>query len=304
VVSAQSTFRQQHCNNYQCNGVCVTNITMPCGQCIPCSPNASVMCVSAIVNCHLPENETIQEALYMTQNCTGEPYRTIKPDLYNPSASYCYKWQDFWVHNICPSEEEDLGIDLSRFVPKLLKDEPEKFKTASLAWSAIFEYKRFLAIKKTYLKIELSPSPLVDEVWHMHILDTKQYMKDCDKLFGFYLHHAPSFGTSKEEKSAMGSRYSKTLQVYESLFKEPASVKIWPRMKSASCGSCSTADKADCGSCSTVGAVAGCGTCSTVGEGAGCGTGCGTGEEPDCGTGCGTGGCGTCSSCFYPSCCA
>jgi len=253
VVSSQSTFRQQHCDTVDCNQVCVTNVTLPCGQCIPCNPAASTMCASAMVKCHAPENETIQEALYMTPNCSGDPYRTIKPDLYNPSGSYCYKWSDFWVHNVCPDANEEIAIDLSRFVPKLLKDEPEKFKKSEpLAWTALFEYKRFLTMRKHFPKIEIAPSPLVDEVWHMHILDTRQYMKDCDQLFGSYLHHAPSFGSSKQEKQEMGDRYTKTLQVYESLFKEPAPVLIWPRItSSASCGTCNTIACGACSSCST-----------------------------------------------------
>merc|ERR1712151_930213 len=37
-------------------------------------------------------------------------------------------------------------------------------------------------------------SKLVDIVWHEHIIDTKQYMIDCDRLFGRYLHHYPDFG--------------------------------------------------------------------------------------------------------------
>jgi hypothetical protein len=250
LVSSQTTFRQLHCDTAQCNGVCVTNVTLPCGQCIPCNPAAATMCLSAVVKCHQPVNETIQEALYMTQNCQGDPYRTIKPDLYNPSPSYCYKWSDFYVREVCPDAEEDIGIDLTRFVAKLLKDEKEKFKDSeTLVWSAIGEYKRFLRMKVAYPDMEISPSPLVDEVWHVHILDTRQYMKDCDKLFGFYLHHAPSFGNSQEEKKEMGDRYRKTLQVYESLFKEPAPVLLWPRIsENLSCGSCNTIA---CGSCGT-----------------------------------------------------
>ena len=28
----------------------------------------------------------------------------------------------------------------------------------------------------------------------MHILDTRKYAEDCDKLFGYFLHHFPYFG--------------------------------------------------------------------------------------------------------------
>jgi hypothetical protein len=197
------------------------------------------MCLSAMVLCHQPTSETIQEALYNTTDCQGEPYRTIHPDLYNPSPSYCFKWDDFWIHSICPDADE-LDLDLTRFVRKLLKDVPEKFTSEPIAWTAIFEYKRFLTMKKNFPKLELSPSPMVDEVWHLHILDTRQYMKDCDRIFGNYIHHSPSFGDSEEEKHHMGDRYEETLRIYEQLFKESPPEWIWPRIHSAGCGSCST----------------------------------------------------------------
>lgn len=37
-----------------------------------------------------------------------------------------------------------------------------------------------------------SPDPVVDIVWHTHILFTMKYHDDCDYLFGHYLHHQPN----------------------------------------------------------------------------------------------------------------
>jgi len=240
LAFSQTTFRQLHCNTENCNDVCVTNITLPCGKCIPCNPAASSMCLSAIVQCHQPKNDTIQEALYQTENCQGSPYRVIFPDLETPppdSPTYCFKWSDFWVHNACPdsgSQEPEFFsyLDFSRFVPKLLKDEPQSFPSAPVAWSAIVEYKRYLALKKAFPNLEISPSPLVDKVWHMHILDTRRYMKDCDYIFGSYVHHNPSFDPDEEEQVGMAERYGKTLEAYEKVFGKPAPLDIWPRIPS------------------------------------------------------------------------
>jgi hypothetical protein len=33
-----------------------------------------------------------------------------------------------------------------------------------------------------------------DMVWHSHILHTRQYAEDCEKLFGRFLHHTPETG--------------------------------------------------------------------------------------------------------------
>jgi hypothetical protein len=54
-------------------------------------------------------------------------------------------------------------------------------------------YRHFLFLCATYPKDRLAPSKDIDEFWHNHILDTKQYQKDCDDIFGHYLHHSPDF---------------------------------------------------------------------------------------------------------------
>lgn len=38
---------------------------------------------------------------------------------------------------------------------------------------------------------ELAPDPVTDIVWHTHILFTEKYHRDCDALFGEYIHHRP-----------------------------------------------------------------------------------------------------------------
>lgn len=35
------------------------------------------------------------------------------------------------------------------------------------------------------------PPMVVDVIWHTHILCTEKYFKDCENIFGFYLHHQP-----------------------------------------------------------------------------------------------------------------
>jgi len=73
------------------------------------------------------------------------------------------------------------------------------------AWSlqraekAVENYKRYMAITKALGGVQLVPNGDIDEIWHMHILDTRAYMRDCDALFGEYLHHYPYFGMLGEE---------------------------------------------------------------------------------------------------------
>lgn len=74
------------------------------------------------------------------------------------------------------------------------------------------EYRRFLLAlaRKRPEDIISPPSQEVDEFWHRHILDTRRYREDCEKVFGRYMDHTPGLGV--EEQSAADA---KRLQVYE-----------------------------------------------------------------------------------------
>lgn len=71
-----------------------------------------------------------------------------------------------------------------------------KVWSKSKAENAVQDYKKFLFIKKKYSDQfpKIPPSAEVDEIWHHHILDTRQYHKDCQAIFGEFLHHDPYFG--------------------------------------------------------------------------------------------------------------
>lgn len=62
---------------------------------------------------------------------------------------------------------------------------------------AIGEYREFLKELIPYMQddkrneVKPSPSMIVDIVWHTHILFTLKYHKDCDEIFGHYVHHQP-----------------------------------------------------------------------------------------------------------------
>lgn len=86
-------------------------------------------------------------------------------------------------------------IDLSNVRRKLLLDAPEgaglSEATADLA---ITWYRRYLKLHAKYGDRRLVPSHFIDAVWHLHILDTRAYARDCNAIFGEMLHHYPYFG--------------------------------------------------------------------------------------------------------------
>jgi hypothetical protein len=63
-------------------------------------------------------------------------------------------------------------------------------------------YRRYLALNVVYPDRKICPTGPIDEFWHAHILDTQAYERDCDYLFGHFLHHFPYFGMRGPEDYA------------------------------------------------------------------------------------------------------
>ena len=56
------------------------------------------------------------------------------------------------------------------------------------------QYKNYLLLQKKYgHEIPLPPSQCIDEAWHLHILDTRKYKKDCEDFLGRFLDHDPYY---------------------------------------------------------------------------------------------------------------
>lgn len=63
---------------------------------------------------------------------------------------------------------------------------------------AVQQYRNFLFLKRKYdHQYTLPPSVDIDEVWHAHILHTREYMNFCQHVFGHFVHHEPHV---KDEK--------------------------------------------------------------------------------------------------------
>ena len=81
------------------------------------------------------------------------------------------------------------------------------------------EYRRFLCLMKMYSEEDIAPLVDVDTFWHYHILDTMKYAADCERVFGYFLHHYPYVGMRGEEDEQFrldsGDRMR---ELYESTF--------------------------------------------------------------------------------------
>lgn len=85
--------------------------------------------------------------------------------------------------------------------------------------SAELEYRRFLTLKKLYPSIALVPSKQVDAIWHAHILDTRAYREDCQRIFGSFLDHYPYFGIyGQDDYQELKNAFAQTVELYEKHF--------------------------------------------------------------------------------------
>jgi len=115
------------------------------------------------------------------------------------------------------------NLDLERLRYKLLKDQPQRGWGGEKFDIALTEYKRFLILKVLHPEKSFAPTSLMDEIWHLHILDTKAYMRDCKSIFNKYFHHAPSFGqyNSEEQNSRLVNSRRNLEELYPEHFGEP-----------------------------------------------------------------------------------
>lgn len=113
------------------------------------------------------------------------------------------------------------ALDLTKATTRLMLPEPKgKGWTPEEAVVAVKWYKRFLALAAKYPERTLIPSVLVDEVWHQHVLDTRQYPEDCKAIFGEFLHHNPYFGSTEEGARLLDMAFAATNELYRIEFGE------------------------------------------------------------------------------------
>lgn len=82
-------------------------------------------------------------------------------------------------------------------------------------------YKRFLFLNLKYPSHSIVPSKEVDIFWHYHILDTIKYAEDCNKIFGYFLHHFPYFGMrGAEDEQNLKKSFTQTQILFLTEFGE------------------------------------------------------------------------------------
>lgn len=93
------------------------------------------------------------------------------------------------------------ALDFSRMKAKLLHQTHAQWSAESLE-HAERGYRQFLKLAAKYPHTPAVPSEQVDAFWHAHILDTRRYASDCERIFGYVLHHDPYVGIDGPEDEA------------------------------------------------------------------------------------------------------
>lgn len=119
------------------------------------------------------------------------------------------------VKNHKPIEEVVTAIhalDLEPIKFKLMDPEEGKGWSRETVERLETEYKQFLTLLVKYPDAVIAPSKDVDAFWHGHILDTMKYAEDCERVFGYFLHHFPYFGMRDADDAAALAQAARTTQ--------------------------------------------------------------------------------------------
>lgn len=114
-------------------------------------------------------------------------------------------------------------IDMEMIKMKLGEPEEGAGWNAEQCEDAEIEYKRYLMLcrKFPHPQYAIVPNKIMDTMWHYHILDTRAYCRDSEKLFGGYFHHFPYFGMRGEEDAKqLKSSFETTKSLYQDTFGE------------------------------------------------------------------------------------
>lgn len=113
------------------------------------------------------------------------------------------------------------GEQYEVFLNKLIK---EQDWSRDYCEAAVDEYKRFVFLA-CVSKTPVTPSHAIDEVWHCHMLFSRDYWKlFCPEVLGRELHHDPS---GDEDAALMEQQFRYTLKLYKEHFNEVPPTSIW-----------------------------------------------------------------------------
>ena len=105
---------------------------------------------------------------------------------------------------------------------------------------AVEEYRRFLGLLITEAA-PLTPSKLLDEFWHQHVLDSCNYASFCSRTAGRFLHHIPNYEKPHEFHDPA---FRRTHDLYRKRFGNAPPDRVWSYMGESGGCSCGPSEPA------------------------------------------------------------
>lgn len=99
-------------------------------------------------------------------------------------------------------------------------------------WSTLFalraidEYRKFVFLGVTSAEI-VTPSKVIDTVWHEHLLFTRAYREFCRDVLQRDFDHHPELMPTEEQTSVYAQQFEATLQRYQREFRVAPPGDIW-----------------------------------------------------------------------------
>ena len=100
----------------------------------------------------------------------------------------------------------------------------------AFALHAISEYKKFVYLG-VVSDFHVTPSKIIDVVWHEHILFTRAYREFCDGVIAYQFDHHPELIPMADETGRFNAQYLDTVEFYASEFGYEPPTAIWGETK-------------------------------------------------------------------------
>jgi hypothetical protein len=137
--------------------------------------------------------------------------------LVNPNVARPLSWEESQNLKEMTPELEAALARVAKLDFTILKRKLGEEKDWSPEYQSEVEglYRQFLALNIVYPDRKICPTGPIDEFWHAHILDTRAYERDCEFLFGSFLHHFPYFGMrGSEDRTALQTAFDESRALF------------------------------------------------------------------------------------------
>ena len=100
----------------------------------------------------------------------------------------------------------------------------------NFALKAIWEYKKFVYMG-VISDFSVTPSKVIDQVWHEHLLFSSGYRKFCKEIIRYDFDHNPELVSVGSQTEAFQSQYFHTIELYKKEFGLEPPPEIWDATK-------------------------------------------------------------------------